>query len=1044
MNALKKIAKYAGFSIVLLFVFTFSAEFESQSINHVATNGDNQVITIQSRFLASISQLPEPYKTMDLFVSPVQTSDFDFTSIGFSWDEIAPPGTHVIARVKLKIDGKWTDWLEMEGEPDLFNNDKKAAMVITNPATTFQYEYLLYGDGNKVPLVKNSQWTFLKTGEKPRYLADAGIDDLKNIALNTKDPEVISRADWGADESYRYLADNNAIPQLVQLDPDFYNKYANELQYSHVVEADDSGNKYKWPLQYPEKVEKIIIHHTATTGNLDNPKQAIRDIYYYHAITRGWGDIGYNYLVDQQGNIYEGRYGGEGVIGAHAGPGNHGSIGISFLGDFEQSDVPQGAMIKGSKFIYKKTKMHGIDTIGESEFRGKIRPNLFAHRDIMSTDCPGQFLYEKLPLLRLLASQNFNLKPKFVKDYDYQDTSDVYYLELKPNEQKEITLKLQNIGKNSWNDKTYLRMDDSLDFDGVVTFPGRQGNTISTMQESVVNSGDTATFKFQVQAGKKAKTVYLNISPHMSGKNTVPDHIVIPISVQPPIYKYELIDSKFPPKLMKANDTFSGSITLKNDGNITWENDGGSNIKLQGGSLGTIASLQEKSVAPGQNGTFNFTFKTDEKPGYYKEIFIPVMEGATWISKDQVSFETIIYEREYDSELLSKTITKNWERGSSYNLSISLRNIGMETWTADNLKTTFVRNKDLSVSNIGMSQSKVAPGETGTIDFTIKISAEADGGKNVLLVTPKMGTEKFVTTPLYFYYQIKDKELQTGSDSSNAGGMIRIKLGFDGDPQITANGSFKIYSGNSFLSTLSAGETAKIGEENGGYRVDAGGATFLKSDPIRFVPDSNAILKITNFSRKDNEFRGILEVRDDHDGLVTINELALEDYMKGIAEEPNDEPYEKIKAIMVAARTYADFYMTIDKKFPGEPYDLDDSPDVSQYYLGYDFEKRAPNVVAAIQETTGQVITYNGKIVKTPFFSRSDGTRTKSAQEVWGWTDKPYLVSVDDSYCKGSDSFSGHGVGLSGCGARGMAEAGKTYKEILLHYYNGVEIKILY
>jgi hypothetical protein len=54
-------------------------------------------------------------------------------------------------------------------------------------------------------------------------------------------------------------------------------------------------------------VKKIVIHHTASTTDLKDPKQEIRNIQYYHAVRRGWGDIGYNYIMDQKGNLYEGR-----------------------------------------------------------------------------------------------------------------------------------------------------------------------------------------------------------------------------------------------------------------------------------------------------------------------------------------------------------------------------------------------------------------------------------------------------------------------------------------------------------------------------------------------------------------------------------------------------------------------------------------------------------------------------------------------------------------------------------------------------------------
>jgi len=181
-------------------------------------------------------------------------------------------------------------------------------------------------------------------------------------------------------------------------------------------------------------------------------------------------------------------------------------------------------------------------------------------------------------------------------------------------------------------------------------------------------------------------------------------------------------------------------------------------------------------------------------------------------------------------------------------------------------------------------------------------------------------------------------------------------------------------------------------------------------------------------------------VLEDDGKLVVINELPIEDYLKGLAEAPTQEELiEKAKAITVAARTYAIFYTDPNnRKFPGKLYDGNDDPAVFQYYLGYEFEKRAPSVVKAVDETQGVVVTYKGQIVKTPYFSSSDG-RTRSAEEVFGWTHTPYLQSVPDPYCEGKE-LRGHGVGLSGCGAEGAAKDGKTYIQILKYYYQDVRI----
>ncbi len=91
--------------------------------------------------------------------------------------------------------------------------------------------------------------------------------------------------------------------------------------------------------------------------------------------------------------------------------------------------------------------------------------------------------------------------------------------------------------------------------------------------------------------------------------------------------------------------------------------------------------------------------------------------------------------------------------------------------------------------------------------------------------------------------------------------------------------------------------------------------------------------------------------------------------------------------------------------------------------------------------TEGEVVTYQGQLVKTPYFNQSDG-RTRSAQEVWGWTNTPYLVSVPDTASSGL-KLQGHGVGLSGLGAQRMAEEGKFYEDIIKYYYRGVQLQEL-
>jgi peptidoglycan hydrolase-like amidase len=175
-----------------------------------------------------------------------------------------------------------------------------------------------------------------------------------------------------------------------------------------------------------------------------------------------------------------------------------------------------------------------------------------------------------------------------------------------------------------------------------------------------------------------------------------------------------------------------------------------------------------------------------------------------------------------------------------------------------------------------------------------------------------------------------------------------------------------------------------------------------------------------------------------------INEVDLEEYLAGLSEEPDTEPYEKQRAFAVAARSYAAFYLDgRNRKFPGMPYDGDDSPARFQAYAGITAERANPRWASAVRATAGQVLTMNGQIVKAAYFSSDDG-RTRTPAEN-GWKNFPFetvFASKADPWCKGM-TMAGHGVGMSGCGAEGQANEGRTAEQILQYYYPGTQMEQL-
>ncbi|MBD3327934.1 SpoIID/LytB domain-containing protein, partial [Candidatus Peregrinibacteria bacterium] len=287
----------------------------------------------------------------------------------------------------------------------------------------------------------------------------------------------------------------------------------------------------------------------------------------------------------------------------------------------------------------------------------------------------------------------------------------------------------------------------------------------------------------------------------------------------------------------------------------------------------------------------------------------------------------------------------------------------------------------------------------------------------------------------------------TKTTQAGTNDLIRIGLSFQGDPMITATGKYKLIAGGKEKATFNAGDLTQVVKEGRSFKVAGSGMSFLLSEPPKFVPEGNSYLMISNYENRpswkpelnDNIYKGTLEVHEYNDDLVVVNELPLEDYLYGLAEIAATDPNEKIKAVIVLARSYALYYMTQDEKFPGAPFHLSDDPERSQKYLGYGFEKRNPTGVKAVKDTEGMVVTYNDKVIKTPYHSTNAGA-TKSALEVWGWTHTPYLVGVKDPGCEGLTP-AGHGVGLSGCGSKYWAEQGKSYQDIIKYYFKGVEVE---
>ena len=161
------------------------------------------------------------------------------------------------------------------------------------------------------------------------------------------------------------------------------------------------------------QVEHVIVHHAATSNNLTNYENVVRNIYLLHTEVNGWSDIGYNYLIAQDGTIFAGRSMGnqsvstDNIQGAHFCGKNSGTMGICLLGNYETAFPTDTAVASLVKLTGWKIFKENLDPLGESPHAGDgALASIAGHRNGCATLCPGEHLYERLPEIRL-SVQNY-------------------------------------------------------------------------------------------------------------------------------------------------------------------------------------------------------------------------------------------------------------------------------------------------------------------------------------------------------------------------------------------------------------------------------------------------------------------------------------------------------------------------------------------------------------------------------------------------------------------------------------------------------------
>jgi hypothetical protein len=300
------------------------------------------------------------------YVSPPLRAPRRFNLVGLRWRGGGGAQTHLRVRVK-RDGGRWTKWRELETTsaegPDR-GRGEPASRGVSGPAWAGQADWVQYRSERRLP------------GAKLHFVKTIGTVKRKaGVFAAEAQPAMVSRAGWGAE---------NCPPRA----------------------APDYG-----------QVKMAFVHHTVNLNDYSREEapSVVLGICRYHRNSNGWNDIGYNFLVDKYGTLYEGRAGGtdQPVVGAQAQGFNSVSTGIANIGTFE--DVPQSdeALSAMARLIRWKLPLHGAPTSGTVQVTSAggdsnrwaagtvvTMNRISGHRDGNNTSCPGSALYAQLPELR--------------------------------------------------------------------------------------------------------------------------------------------------------------------------------------------------------------------------------------------------------------------------------------------------------------------------------------------------------------------------------------------------------------------------------------------------------------------------------------------------------------------------------------------------------------------------------------------------------------------------------------------------------------------
>lgn len=334
---------------------------EQENISVTVTLPEQGITQQQSSYLS------------DVIAVPIQNPQ-PFLDVGSIWRLSSPLTDTGVVTIDMRgsVDGvAWSVWTTH----DHFHLTESGDMyghLITFPAETRFVQFQIRWNARIDVQITSVELAFISPGATPQTVINQLNQQTEPVQISrfAQAQPIVSRTNWG---------------------------------------CPDGQNSPQWSPSYTS-ITHLIVHHTVTpNGESDYPAR-MRSIWNYHTNTLGWGDIGYNYLIDPNGIIYEGRAGGDGSVGAHFSCMNNRTMGIAMIGTFSSQSPTQNALRSLERLLAWKASALGISPVNSSYHSPSALtlPNIAGHRDGNSspygcpsgTVCPGDVLYGLLPQIR--------------------------------------------------------------------------------------------------------------------------------------------------------------------------------------------------------------------------------------------------------------------------------------------------------------------------------------------------------------------------------------------------------------------------------------------------------------------------------------------------------------------------------------------------------------------------------------------------------------------------------------------------------------------